>query len=154
MHALITGNTIVKYPYGINELRRENPNVSFPIVPSDDLLAEFNVQRVFFSAPAIVSHHEKCAELLPVFNEVDNRWVQSWAVSNLTAEELEQKDLAISTEVRSQRNALLAGCDWVVLKATEEGSSVSSQWIAYRQGLRDISGQVGFPNDIVWPVAP
>ena len=32
--------------------------------------------------------------------------------------------------------------------------AVSSQWTAYRQALRDISDQTGFPTNIQWPQKP
>lgn len=56
--------------------------------------------------------------------------------------------------VRAERNKLLADSDWVVIRAVENGSPVPGAWIAYRQGLRDITQQAGFPGSVVWPVAP
>lgn len=57
----------------------------------------------------------------------------------------------ISENVRKQRNALLAECDW-----TQAADSVVDKraWATYRQALRDISTQKGFPLDITWPVKP
>jgi hypothetical protein len=54
-------------------------------------------------------------------------------------------------QVRSERNALLASCDWTQLA----DAPVNTQaWSNYRQALRDISTQAGFPWDIQWPEAP
>lgn len=51
-----------------------------------------------------------------------------------------------------KRNALLAQSDWTQLPdvplATKEA------WTIYRQQLRDISTQVGFPTQIEWPTKP
>ena len=55
---------------------------------------------------------------------------------------------------RTQRDALLTACDWVVVKAYEAGAAVPDDWAAYRQALRDVPDQSGFPAAINWPVSP
>tara|TARA_X000000368_G_scaffold84958_3_gene64353 strand:+ start:1574 stop:1786 length:213 start_codon:yes stop_codon:yes gene_type:complete len=42
-------------------------------------------------------------------------------------------------KLRDDRNALLRGSDWVVIKALENSSTVTSAWKTYRQELRDIT---------------
>jgi hypothetical protein len=58
---------------------------------------------------------------------------------------------ALATEARSKRNTLLAASDW-----TQVADAPVDQvaWATYRQELRDITAQAGFPADINWPVAP
>lgn len=53
--------------------------------------------------------------------------------------------------VRSERNQLLYLCDWTQLLDAEVDKSA---WASYRQELRDIPQQEGFPENIVWPVKP
>ena len=53
-------------------------------------------------------------------------------------------------EVRKQRNALLAACDWTQLPDSPVDQSL---WVEYRQALRDITLQAN-PFDIVWPEYP
>jgi hypothetical protein len=65
-----------------------------------------------------------------------------------------QKDIRQAESVRDSRDTLLAECDWVAIKAFETGTPVSAQWAAYRQALRDITTQEGFPWTITWPVKP
>jgi len=55
---------------------------------------------------------------------------------------------------RTIRNRLLSQCDWVVTKAQEAGEEVPQEWREYRQALRDIPEQPGFPDNIDWPAAP
>lgn len=43
MYALIINGMVEKYPYSIGQLRKDNPQTSFPKSPSEDLLATFNV---------------------------------------------------------------------------------------------------------------
>jgi len=57
----------------------------------------------------------------------------------------------VAVVVREQRNAKLAASDWTQLTDAPINSSV---WASYRQQLRDISAQAGFPWEINWPVAP
>ena len=57
----------------------------------------------------------------------------------------------LAAQTRSQRNSLLAASDWTqVLDAPVDQVA----WAAYRQALRDITAQAGFPQNINWPVAP
>jgi hypothetical protein len=55
--------------------------------------------------------------------------------------------------VRVDRDRRLAASDWIVTRATERGEPVPAEWVAYRQALRDITGQAD-PLAIIWPTAP
>ena len=52
-------------------------------------------------------------------------------------------------QVRQERDSLIAATDWW---ATSDRTMTAEQ-TAYRQALRDITGQDGFP-DITWPTKP
>lgn len=56
--------------------------------------------------------------------------------------------------VRVQRNTLLAQSDWRVFVAAEDGQLLPAAWRTYRQALRDIPAQLGFPLDVQWPAPP
>lgn len=60
----------------------------------------------------------------------------------------------LDAEARAARAALLQACDWVSLRAAETGRPVPAPWLAYRQALRDVTMQPGYPRHIVWPEAP
>jgi hypothetical protein len=60
----------------------------------------------------------------------------------------------LALDARKKRDQLLAFCDWRVTKAAEVGLRLDQVWINYRQELRDIPQQSGFPQNIVWPVEP
>lgn len=55
-------------------------------------------------------------------------------------------------EVRTQRDALLAESDWAVLPDAPVADAQA--WKDYRQALRDVPEQAGFPTDIDWPSKP
>lgn len=54
--------------------------------------------------------------------------------------------------IRLKRNQLLEESDWS--QAKDIPSSISFVWLEYRQLLRDVPSQSGFPFDIVWPSKP
>ncbi len=55
-------------------------------------------------------------------------------------------------EARRYRNSLLAACDWVMLP--DAGVDNLEDWQTYRQALRDVPAQEGFPASVQWPAAP
>ena len=61
------------------------------------------------------------------------------------------KDADQAASVRADRNARLAACDWTQVADAPVDKAV---WATYRQSLRDISSQSGFPWEITWPDAP
>lgn len=54
-------------------------------------------------------------------------------------------------EIRVQRNQLLAASDWTQVP---DAPVDQAAWATYRQALRDIPQQAGFPTDIAWPTKP
>lgn len=65
-------------------------------------------------------------------------------------------DEELAAGVRAERNRLLAESDWTQLPdaRTAMGEVKAAAWDTYRQALRDIPEQSGFPRDVVWPVKP
>lgn len=57
----------------------------------------------------------------------------------------------LASEARAQRNALLLASDRTQLA---DAPFDQAAWALYRQALRDITAQAGFPATINWPVAP
>lgn len=58
--------------------------------------------------------------------------------------------------VRTQRDGLLQQSDWTDTASAPArlGQTLYDQWQTYRQALRDVTGQPGYPFDIVWPTPP
>ena len=56
--------------------------------------------------------------------------------------------------VRAKRRALLTETDWVVPFYLERGLVVPQEWQGYRQALRDLTTQEGFPYSVEWPTKP
>ena len=53
-------------------------------------------------------------------------------------------------EVRQERNQLIQKSDWMACSDV----TMSDEWKTYRQALRDIPAQAGFPNTVTWPTKP
>jgi hypothetical protein len=64
------------------------------------------------------------------------------------------KDAEQAKSVRTTRDTKLAECDWRVIKAAETATTLDAAWATYRQALRDVTAQSGFPWTITWPDAP
>ena len=62
-----------------------------------------------------------------------------------------QKDTEQAKSVRDSRNTKLSECDWTQVADAPVDKTV---WATYRQALRDVTKQSGFPWAIDWPVAP
>ena len=60
----------------------------------------------------------------------------------------------LSAKIRLRRDELLSSCDWVVSKYLELGEQIPQEWKEYRQNLRDLPQQDGFPNNVVFPKRP
>jgi hypothetical protein len=67
------------------------------------------------------------------------------------AEYKTMKDAEQAKSVRTSRGEKLKDSDWTQVA---DAPVDKAAWAAYRQALRDISGQEGFPWTIVWPEAP
>lgn len=61
-------------------------------------------------------------------------------------------DTRKAIQIREERNAKLAATDWT--QASDVPQSVKDSYASYRQALRDVPTQSGFPNQVVWPESP
>jgi hypothetical protein len=60
-------------------------------------------------------------------------------------------DDELATEARLKRNDLLMASDWTQMPDAPVNQAA---WATYRQDLRDLPQQPGFPNAVVWPDQP
>lgn len=58
----------------------------------------------------------------------------------------------LAAAARLRRDDLLKQSDWTQLPDVPQATK--DTWAAYRQALRDVPSQAGFPTDIQWPVQP
>lgn len=75
--------------------------------------------------------------------ETEGVWTTTFAVTNKSQQEAEQS-------VRNERNRLLRDTDYLALS----DNTLSTEMATYRQALRDITNQEGFPYNVTWPSKP
>lgn len=148
MYVKAINGAVESYPYSIGNLRKDNPQVSFPKNPTNELLATWNVYPVEPAGAPSTDYTQNLKEGQPVYN---GGWKQTWVVTQATAGEIAERTQSMANSARSERDNLLAQTDWTqVLDAPVDRDA----WASYRQALRDIPRQVGFPVTIDWPVKP
>jgi hypothetical protein len=75
-----------------------------------------------------------------------------WDGQTLTSPPLPPKTAdELQAEARAQRNQLLTASDWTQVADAPVDKDV---WATYRQALRDITAQPGFPWEVIWPTQP
>jgi hypothetical protein len=89
MHILAPNGTAETYPYSIGQLRKDNPQTSFPKNPSDAMLASYNVFPVTAAErPAYDAITHGVREITPL--RTGSTWTQAWEVYALSADEIAQ----------------------------------------------------------------
>ena len=81
--------------------------------------------------------------------QIEGQWFTKYSVADMDADAIAAKDAEQAKSVRDQRNTKLAECDWTQLA---DAPVDQAAWSTYRQALRDITLQSGFPWDVQWPV--
>ena len=128
--------------YSIGQLRRDNPNTSFPKSPSDALLADWGIYPYTVQDQPTVDYMTQTVTPAAMA-QIDGAWTQGWEVSNLSVEDA-------GRNIRSHRDSLLSKTDWMALSDV----TMSPEWAAYRHALRDVTAQEGFPYAVIWPTKP
>lgn len=150
MYVLAPNQVIETYPYSIGDLRRDNRSTSFPRNPPEELLAEWDVYPVTTEPqPALNIRTERLEQVAPKL--INGVWTIRWAISALPQEQIQAAKEGEMANARAIRTAKLAACDWTQLA---DAPVDSAAWAVYRQALRDITEQEGFPYDITWPAEP
>ena len=74
-----------------------------------------------------------------------------WCVENIPVVEPDPEPKPLSEEetVRAKRDQLLVASDTMAL-----ADRITDEWRTYRQSLRDVPAQDGFPNSVTWPTEP
>lgn len=145
---LATDGSIYRYPYTLTDLKYANPNTSFAKQISDETAAQFNCFPVASTEPPAIDY---TANLERTAIKQGGSWIEKWAVTPATPEQIAERTAAKEAEVRQQRNQLLSNCDWTQLP---DAPVPPAPWATYRQQLRDVTAQAGFPWEVQWPIAP
>lgn len=142
IYAKINGTKIEQYPYTLNDLRKDNPNVSFPAEITEEIKTTYGI--------ADVNENDKPSfdPLTESIVEAPMTIVDGVVQINYIKKDFSEEEQAFN--VRSQRNSNLKGSDWMALSDV----TMPEKWKTYRQALRDIPEQSGFPASVTWPEPP
>ncbi len=148
------------------ELIAANKNMSMPKVWGEGVYEALGVDVVFETPQPTPNGDYKTVVRNGVEQNAKDQWVQAWieqdmfadtTVDGVTTTKAEHEEAYQATldanaakKNRLTRNNLLAETDWIGLSDV----TMSSDWATYRQALRDVPSQSGFPHDITWPEKP
>jgi len=147
---------IVKTEAGVKTLHK---NVSFSKVV--DTFADLGWDEIVtVNMPTASSDMKIVVEGTPA--QVGGKWTQVWeeqdrfttdsdgTKSDKEAAYQTQLDNQAAANVRSERNQKLKDTDWMGLSDV----TMPTEWATYRQALRDVPSQEGFPYTVTWPEKP
>lgn len=141
-----TGNPVDDYNF-----RTLFPSVSFPryLTPEDVEPFEFGLFE-YSQVPDDLERYEKLVEGIP--SQADNGiYYQKWLKIAMSDEERSEADIARAEAARHERDFYLSFSDWTQLP---DATVDASTWQVYRQSLRDVPSQSGFPWEVSWPQRP
>lgn len=115
--------------------------------PTDEWLSENSCMKVNSFLP----YDQNTQVLAPADPYIQDGWVYIVQVRDMTEEELAAVTAAKAAQVRADRNRRLSETDWTqVLDSPVDRTA----WAAYRDELRSLPEQEGFPHNVVWPTKP
>lgn len=127
--------------YSAAQLRRDNPNTSFPRSPTDEMLETFGVFKYSITPPTGSSVNS--VKGAPEFALVNGSWV-------LGSQYVLLSDAQLASQARATRTRLLTDTDWTAVSDL----TMSDDMAAYRNALREVPQQDDFPATIAWPTQP
>lgn len=133
-----------------SEFRALHPTTSFPPQLTEELLDSFEAD-VIFEGPQPQTTRYQFTARQGVIQMSDGKWYRNYVAIDMSDEAKAALDEQQAKSVREERNRRLAACDWTQLA---DAPVDDLTWATYRQGLRDIPSQPGFPWNIIWPEAP
>jgi len=152
MFAKIENNQVAEYPVTEFDIRARFPNTSF----TTDFISGLpdGYVRVQPAGQPAEDEMKVITQGQPIL--VDGVWTQTWTQADkYTAEELAAQNAVKEDnekqEVRDKRDSLLQMSDWTQLA---DAPVDKNAWATYRQALRDVPAQSGFPWTVTWPDAP
>jgi hypothetical protein len=149
----ITSGQAVGNPIFENQFYGLFNNVSFAL----PLASEDVVSRGYaFYQDSIRPEHEiyEVVEPSAPVQVSDDLWEKGWSVRQMTDDEISDVDNGLASSARDSRNQLLSTSDWTQFNDSPLSEADKESWATYRNALRDVPAQAGFPWDIDWPELP
>ena len=131
------------------EFRALHPNTSMPQQLSEELLNDFGADVVLEGPQASPTRYQTA--FANGVEQLDGKWYTKYSVAEMDADAIAAKDTEQAKAMREQRGEKLKDSDWTQVA---DAPVDKAAWATYRQALRDITAQSGFPWTITWPDAP
>ena len=138
------------HPIQVENFRQLFPLVSFPAYLVPEAIEPHGYGLYDYSDVLTPGRYEKLVEGTPVRNE-SGLWKQNWTIVSMTEEERTAADTQQAHEVRGERNFRMKASDWTQVPDAKVDKAA---WATYRQTLRDVPNQEGFPWDVDWGTEP
>lgn len=132
-----------------SEFRAMHPDTGFPQVLVEEILDAFGADPVFNGPQAQPSRYQTAFR--DGVEQVNGKWYTKYSVADMGDEAKTALDEQQAASIRSERSRRLAESDWTQV---EDSPVDKAAWAAYRQALRDVPTQAGFPWDVDWPSQP
>ena len=143
----------INYPVVEENFRMLFPNKTFPSLLTPASVSGTGFALYEFSQQPELTRYEKMVEGKPRKTE-DGRVFQTWFVVEMDENEKAVTDSKQSDVIRYERNLRLSKTDWVFAPDSPLNDTKKQQYVVYRQSLRDVPSQAGFPWDVQWPIEP
>jgi hypothetical protein len=132
-----------------SEFRAAFPTTSFPEQLTVGLIGDMGFDVVLEGPQAQPTRYQTAFR--DGVQQIDGKWFTNYSVADMEEEAKTAKDAEHAKSMRDQRNQKLSDCDWTQLADSPENKAA---WATYRQALRDIPTQAGFPWEVQWPTQP
>ena len=157
MYTKIKDGSVEKYPYSITDLKKDNPNVSFPTTIPTATLNHYGVADVVEASQPTFNRSTQTVKRKSTPELVSGVWTINWEIANKSQTTLDEEKADNQIYLRVERNDLLKDCDWTVLPDAPLSTDMLNKYKTYRQELRDITKQASFNNaepSVTWPTEP
>lgn len=140
-----------------DEFRREFAELNPPNVITQEWLDENIEADIVLEGPFATGGTVYQFSVRSGVEKIGDYWYTKYVLGPIfeSVEEEEKykarKDAEKAYDIRLHRNKRLSDCDWTQLSDAAVDKAV---WAEYRQNLRDIPTQEGFPWNVVWPNKP
>lgn len=141
-------------PLIVDNMKFLFPMINWNTIISPSMIKELGFGLYDFSMKPNPVRYKKIVEGIPILNPSNEVYYQNWQYVDMTEEEKAESDLQQAKEIKEQRNYKLSLTDWTMLVDSPLSVENKQLYQEYRQQLRDISQQPGFPWDITWPQEP
>lgn len=91
---------------------------------------------------------------IPDDSEIYKYLIEQYKSGKLKIKEFVENVDLLKSDIRAQRNAILSETDYLVNNDYPISDSDKKIIREYRQALRDIPQQQGFPKNVIWPEKP